>query len=223
MTAATNRSNQSPRALGLSLFYVPSMRNGGSESREDRGNAILSSLPLRRSRRLRAAVRAAAAGRARRHDRRHHHDRHAAGASASSMRISTTPSARGACGSPRSTGRTRQARSLVASTRHRGTADPRRRLQHLVRILGSGLPDPRAPIPRRSPDRSPADVPRSAEARSPVLQARARLERNVSSRGRSVPLGSLPAHRHRALPTYRFCRFYEVLPGSTRLPGSETP
>jgi endonuclease/exonuclease/phosphatase family metal-dependent hydrolase len=34
------------RALGLSLFYVPSMRNGGPESREDRGNAILSSLPL---------------------------------------------------------------------------------------------------------------------------------------------------------------------------------
>jgi endonuclease/exonuclease/phosphatase family metal-dependent hydrolase len=33
-------------ALGLSLFYVPSMRNGGAGSREDRGNAILSSLPL---------------------------------------------------------------------------------------------------------------------------------------------------------------------------------
>ena len=33
-------------ALGLSLFYVPSMRNGGADSREDRGNAILSNLPL---------------------------------------------------------------------------------------------------------------------------------------------------------------------------------
>ncbi len=34
-------------ALGLSLYYVPSMRNGSPEaSSEDRGNAILSSLPL---------------------------------------------------------------------------------------------------------------------------------------------------------------------------------
>ncbi|MGH7481371.1 MAG: endonuclease/exonuclease/phosphatase family protein, partial [Longimicrobiales bacterium] len=36
-------------ALGLSLFYAPSMRNGPRNSRggfEDRGNAILSSLPL---------------------------------------------------------------------------------------------------------------------------------------------------------------------------------
>jgi endonuclease/exonuclease/phosphatase family metal-dependent hydrolase len=34
--------------LGLHLFYVPSMRNGGGigEAAEDRGNAILSSLPL---------------------------------------------------------------------------------------------------------------------------------------------------------------------------------
>lgn len=32
--------------LGLSLFYVPSMRNGGATSDEDRGNAILSNLPL---------------------------------------------------------------------------------------------------------------------------------------------------------------------------------
>ncbi len=35
------------RALGLSLFYVPSMRNGRpAESDEDRGNAILSTWPL---------------------------------------------------------------------------------------------------------------------------------------------------------------------------------
>ncbi|MEN3339278.1 MAG: hypothetical protein V7647_2954, partial [Acidobacteriota bacterium] len=33
-------------ALGLSLYYVPSMRNGGAAPHEDRGNAILSSLPL---------------------------------------------------------------------------------------------------------------------------------------------------------------------------------
>lgn len=33
--------------LGLSLYYAPSMRNGGpAASREDRGNAILSNLPL---------------------------------------------------------------------------------------------------------------------------------------------------------------------------------
>jgi endonuclease/exonuclease/phosphatase family metal-dependent hydrolase len=32
--------------LGLSLYYVPSMRNGGADSVEDRGNAILSNLPL---------------------------------------------------------------------------------------------------------------------------------------------------------------------------------
>lgn len=36
------------RTLGLSLFYVPSMRNGApGETREDRGNAILSTEPLR--------------------------------------------------------------------------------------------------------------------------------------------------------------------------------
>jgi endonuclease/exonuclease/phosphatase family metal-dependent hydrolase len=34
------------RELGLSVYYVPSMRNGGSTSDEDRGNAILSNLPL---------------------------------------------------------------------------------------------------------------------------------------------------------------------------------
>jgi endonuclease/exonuclease/phosphatase family metal-dependent hydrolase len=34
------------RRLGLSVYYVPSMRNGGSSSDEDRGNAILSNLPL---------------------------------------------------------------------------------------------------------------------------------------------------------------------------------
>ena len=32
--------------LGLKVYYVPSMRNGGPTSDEDRGNAILSSLPL---------------------------------------------------------------------------------------------------------------------------------------------------------------------------------
>jgi endonuclease/exonuclease/phosphatase family metal-dependent hydrolase len=31
---------------GLSVFYVPSMRNGRGDPREDRGNAILSTLPL---------------------------------------------------------------------------------------------------------------------------------------------------------------------------------
>jgi endonuclease/exonuclease/phosphatase family metal-dependent hydrolase len=35
------------RTLGLSLFYAPSMRNGApTVSNEDRGNAILSTLPL---------------------------------------------------------------------------------------------------------------------------------------------------------------------------------
>jgi len=34
------------RRLGLAVYYVPSMRNGGSISDEDRGNAILSNLPL---------------------------------------------------------------------------------------------------------------------------------------------------------------------------------
>lgn len=33
-------------ALNLNVFYVPSMRNGGAASDEDRGNAILSNLPL---------------------------------------------------------------------------------------------------------------------------------------------------------------------------------
>lgn len=34
------------RSLGMALYYVPSMRNGGASSDEDRGNAILSDLPL---------------------------------------------------------------------------------------------------------------------------------------------------------------------------------
>jgi endonuclease/exonuclease/phosphatase family metal-dependent hydrolase len=34
------------RALGLGLYYVPSMRNGAEGGPEDRGNAILSTLPL---------------------------------------------------------------------------------------------------------------------------------------------------------------------------------
>jgi endonuclease/exonuclease/phosphatase family metal-dependent hydrolase len=34
------------RALGYSLYYVPSMRNGAPGHAEDRGNAVLSSLPL---------------------------------------------------------------------------------------------------------------------------------------------------------------------------------
>jgi endonuclease/exonuclease/phosphatase family metal-dependent hydrolase len=34
------------RSLGMALYYVPSMRNGGSASDEDRGNAILSNVPL---------------------------------------------------------------------------------------------------------------------------------------------------------------------------------
>jgi endonuclease/exonuclease/phosphatase family metal-dependent hydrolase len=33
-------------ALDLNIYYVPSMRNGGKASDEDRGNAILSNLPL---------------------------------------------------------------------------------------------------------------------------------------------------------------------------------
>ncbi|HJR60955.1 MAG TPA: endonuclease/exonuclease/phosphatase family protein [Vicinamibacterales bacterium] len=34
------------RALGFSLYYVPSMRNGAPGHHEDRGNAVLSSMPL---------------------------------------------------------------------------------------------------------------------------------------------------------------------------------
>jgi endonuclease/exonuclease/phosphatase family metal-dependent hydrolase len=34
------------RLLGLAVYYVPSMRNGDRASNEDRGNAILSNLPL---------------------------------------------------------------------------------------------------------------------------------------------------------------------------------
>lgn len=34
------------RLLNLGVYYVPSMRNGGRGSNEDRGNAILSNLPL---------------------------------------------------------------------------------------------------------------------------------------------------------------------------------
>lgn len=47
---SSNRSREIDdvaRALGFSLYYVPSMRNGApARYREDRGNAILSSVPL---------------------------------------------------------------------------------------------------------------------------------------------------------------------------------
>lgn len=33
-------------AVGMTAYYVPSMRNGGRESDEDRGNAILSNIPI---------------------------------------------------------------------------------------------------------------------------------------------------------------------------------
>ena len=139
-----------------------------------------------RSRRLRAAVRAAAPRRTRRHDRRRTTTVERPGASASSMRISTTPSAPGASGWPRSTGRTRQARALVATL---DTGEPL--------ILGgdfntwSGFSDQAyLTLARRFPavpatDRR-ADFSRSAEARPPVLQARARMECNVPSRRTSA-------------------------------------
>lgn len=58
-------------ALGMFVYYVPSMRNGGGESDEDRGNAILSDLPLQDltaielpfERQRRVAVAATVAGR----------------------------------------------------------------------------------------------------------------------------------------------------------------
>ena len=40
---ATSRTSRAP---GSDRVYVPSMRNGGLTSKQDRGNAILSSLPL---------------------------------------------------------------------------------------------------------------------------------------------------------------------------------
>jgi endonuclease/exonuclease/phosphatase family metal-dependent hydrolase len=47
MGGATSDIEDTADSLGLALFYVPSMRNGcASEPREDRGNAILATLPL---------------------------------------------------------------------------------------------------------------------------------------------------------------------------------
>jgi endonuclease/exonuclease/phosphatase family metal-dependent hydrolase len=44
---ASNREiDEAARALNLTVYYVPSMRNGNLSSTQDRGNAILSSLPL---------------------------------------------------------------------------------------------------------------------------------------------------------------------------------
>jgi endonuclease/exonuclease/phosphatase family metal-dependent hydrolase len=44
---ASNREiDDAARTLNLNVYYVPSMRNGNLSSAEDRGNAILSSLPL---------------------------------------------------------------------------------------------------------------------------------------------------------------------------------
>jgi endonuclease/exonuclease/phosphatase family metal-dependent hydrolase len=46
--ARTDRDiEDTARTLGMALYYVPSMRNGGEPSDEDRGNAILSNVPLR--------------------------------------------------------------------------------------------------------------------------------------------------------------------------------
>jgi endonuclease/exonuclease/phosphatase family metal-dependent hydrolase len=43
---AQQEIEQAGRLLGLGVYYVPSMRNGDQGSNEDRGNAILSNLPL---------------------------------------------------------------------------------------------------------------------------------------------------------------------------------
>ncbi len=176
-------------ALGLSLFYVPSMRNGGANSREDRGNAILSNLPLTDlaayelpfERQRRVALAATIAGtttdwNALAPAHRQRASRQHLQPAAPLARVGVRPDAPGA--------RTRR------HTRHRGTAHPRRRLQYLVRILGSGLPDPCAPIPRRPRDRSPGDVSRCAEARPPVLQARTRtgVQRSVEANSASGPI-----------------------------------
>ena len=188
------------RALGLSLFYVPSMRNGGPESREDRGNAILSSLPLSDlaayelpfERQRRVALAATIGGTT---------------TTGARWRLRIVDAHLDNTFSPRRLWLASEYRPDAPGalpgrdTRHRGAADPRRRLQHLVRIFGSGLSHARPPISRRAPGRPPADVPGIAAARSPVLQARARLERNLSARGRSVPVGSLSIDRHRPLPT----------------------
>lgn len=40
--------DETASALGMRAYYVPSMRNGGPDSDEDRGNAILSNVPLER-------------------------------------------------------------------------------------------------------------------------------------------------------------------------------
>ena len=185
-------------ALGLSLFYVPSMRNGGANSREDRGNAILSNVPLTDlaayelpfERQRRVALAATIAGTT---------------TDGTPWRLRIVNAHLDNTFSPRRLWLASEYRPDAPGartrrhTRQRGTAHPRRRLQYLVRILGSGLPDPRAPIPRRPRDRSPGDVSRCAETRPPVLQARTRMECNVPSSRPALPLRSLSARRHRTL------------------------
>ena len=97
-TAAARKSSRLPQRLGLHAYYVPSMRNGApAASAEDRGNAILSTLPLTDLRAIelpferqrRVAVAATVAGVTARGRR---------GRFASCRHISTTWSAHGVCG-----------------------------------------------------------------------------------------------------------------------------
>ena len=104
------------RRLGLHAYYVPSMRNGGPDrSAEDRGNAILSTLPLDGAQRDRAAVRTPAP----RRGRRDGGGRHSSGAPwrvrVVSAHLDNMVGARRLWVAGGKLGRTRQARGLVSA------------------------------------------------------------------------------------------------------------
>ena len=136
--------------LGLSVYYVPSMRNGGSSSDEDRGNAILSNLPLTGVGGDGAAVRASAARRDRRQHRRAHDWPAPHGACGLvSAHLDNMGSAEAGLDWDRSTAALdRRAGSRRFCTTKR-TDDAGRRFQYLVRIRRSGVHlKRRAPFPQ---------------------------------------------------------------------------
>ena len=193
-------------SLGLHTYYVPSMRNGGPlTSDEDRGNAILSTVPLADlaaielpfERQRRVAVAATVSGstaRGRPWRLR-----------VVSAHLDNMVGARRLWIAGGESARTRQARGLLAAL---GTQAPLvlgADLNTLVRIPGRRVQGSRAGLSRDAGHRSPRDIPRDAAPRSSLFQAGRRLAGGVPARRRSVRLGSLSAHWH-----HRFRRFHEL-------------
>ena len=178
--------------LGFGVYYVPSMRNGApSASDEDRGNAILSNLPLtdlmaielpfERQRRVAIA----------RDDRRAYDGRSAVADARRSARTSTISAAPNACTSGSAVSAARGRRAALVDAR---SPAPSRRSSPATSTPGSGSPTARTSNCRaRSRRRSMVDPRRTFHGMLRLdhvfYRLRVRVARGVPARRRS---GSAP-------------------------------